>query len=168
MRAYCAALPAAFVVLASCLAEQAGSHSGADPESGHAHVRGHVFHKSDVATIPDSPYSSGAVLVLSGSGWERRLPAGQGDPRQPGAGALLQEEVFADVVSAWQALDEDGKFLFELPAGEHGICVANLGEPHAPPPALVHGCTAVHVAAGDVVSIAFGFGEGGLETTIEK
>ena len=132
---------------------------------GKAQLSGKVMHKSDVATIPDFPYSAGAVLAIPAERWDELMS-------RVGLHGALQYVQFAigrgtfdEFVVAATTIDSDGSYRLSLRPSHYVICVGNLTGPPPDPeayPVSINGCLGPVMVEGNRKSIEISFGEGGV------
>ena len=128
-------------------------------------VTGKVLHKSDVMTIPDTPYSQGMVLAVSEDSFPALLKHVGIVPGSQRIQFAMSNELFSSYVSTSAELKQNGNYTLELNPGNYALCVGNLGAPPPNPeafPVYVYGCLEVSVKSGDKKSIDIFFGVGGV------
>jgi hypothetical protein len=128
-------------------------------------VTGKVLHKSDVMTIPDTPYSQGMVLAVSGESFPALLKQVGIVPGSQRIQFAMSNELFSSYVSASAELKGNGSYTLQLDPGKYALCVGNLGAPPPNPeafPVYVYGCLNVLVKTGEERFIDIFFGIGGV------
>lgn len=132
-------------------------------------LQGKVLHDSDIQLTPDSPYSSGHVVLIREADWQPlrdSLSKGSpppGDGSRPGlVGRLLAEPEFSQFVNVHQTLSEEGDFTFDPPPGHYRLCVGHLGDERPVPPLLIFGCHEIFIREGISSYWRITFGEAGL------
>lgn len=127
-----------------------------------AHLTGRVFTKSDVATIPDTPFSNGLVVVIPSEKWGALLHrAGITPGPKRRTQFSMNKDLFSDHVVVSAALKNDGSYSIYLDAGSYVLCVGKRGESGKEAgtmPVFVYGCLDLVVQAGGerVIDVFFG------------
>lgn len=141
------------------------SDSSVEGLDGATRVTGTVIHASDVASIPDTPYGSGAVVAVPATRWhDLSARIGLNEPPLRHAQFTLPRAAFDELVADSAGIRDDGTYELDLIPGRYIICVGNLGAPPPAPevyPVVVGGCLEVRVPEGPRHRLDILFGEGG-------
>lgn len=132
--------------------------------------QGHAVSRSDVASLPDSRITRGAVLFFPpAAAAELAAEAGleAGDTESLRHAAFVLDEVrLVGLGGTVSPIDEDGAFTLPVEGGTHLVCLADVFVEHGQaPPYSVVGCT--EAAIPDDGAITVGHGEGGVDVTVE-
>ena len=127
-----------------------------------AYISGKVIHKSDVMTIPDSPYSSGLILAVSSESLMSLLDHAETPNLES---TQLNKELFSNYIASSTSLEKDGNYSLYLKPGSYSLCACNLGASHPDPeafPIYIYSCLDIVVKGGESHSVDIFFGMGGM------
>lgn len=103
-------------------------------------VRGRVWFRSDVQSIPDSPFAQALVIAFR----EDRFALLRSELGQPPARFLISEEMLARFAAKEAGSDSAGAYSLQIPPGNYWVCV---GDPPREQkfPVYVYGCLRITV-----------------------